>query len=48
MKHDELEDLKRAWLKSEKKKGKATKKETGNDDDEGREVSQPTSQPSRC
>jgi hypothetical protein len=39
MKHDELEELKRAWLKSEKKRGKAAQKETGKAGDEGCEVS---------
>lgn len=38
-KHEELEDLKRAWLKSEKKRGKAAQKETRKADDEGYEVS---------
>lgn len=40
MKHEELEELKRAWIKSEKKRGKASKKEIGKNDDEGCEVSQ--------
>ncbi len=39
MKHEELEELKRAWLKSEKKRGKAAPKETGKAGDEGCEVS---------
>lgn len=39
MKHDKLEDLKRAWLKSEKKRAKAAQKETRKDGDEDREVS---------
>ena len=39
--HEELEDLKRAWLKAEKKKAKAARKEAAKDvaiDDEGYEV----------
>jgi len=39
VKHDKLEDLKRAWLKSEKKRAKAAQKEVGKDGDEGCEVS---------
>ena len=37
LQHEELEDLKRAWRKSEKKKEKAAKKEVAIDE-EGSEV----------
>ena len=41
LQHEELEDLKRAWLKAEKKKAKAARKEAAKEvaiDDEGYEV----------